>query len=197
MSRSKFRPSTLLVLAAILAWVLLLLYMQTALDSLKQNDNAGQEHLQSPAPPTVRLLSVAAAQKHNAEKDKSDDANVIVCTVTTDVRGNLGPAAVLLNNGTNWIQDRWQAASNSRGLVEAARLPLRPCHKMWPLFASSWIGKRPMPIVTICKFNCPTNRGTRLCNHRSISFHNILWNAMLYRQIRPRFVSRRMVNRRA
>jgi hypothetical protein len=116
MSRSRFRPSTLLVLAAILAWVLLLLYMQTALDSLKQNDNAGQEHLQSPSPPpTVHLLSVAAAQKHNVEKDKSDDANVIVCTVTTDVRGNLGPAAVLLNNGTDWIKDRWQAASDMHG----------------------------------------------------------------------------------
>jgi hypothetical protein len=117
MSRSRFRPSTLLVLLAVLAWALLLLYMQTALDSLRMTTTSEGDAVvppQSPSSPTVRLLSVAAAQQQRVEKDKSD-ANVISCTVTTDVRGNLGPAAVLLNNGTNWIKDRWQAASDMHG----------------------------------------------------------------------------------
>ena len=38
------------------------------------------------------------------------------CTVTTDVRGNLGPASVLIQNQTlDWIKDRWQAASDMHG----------------------------------------------------------------------------------
>jgi hypothetical protein len=39
--------------------------------------------------------------------------------VSTDVRGNLGPASVLLNNGTNWLKDRWQAASDMHGTAIA------------------------------------------------------------------------------
>lgn len=35
--------------------------------------------------------------------------------ITTDVRGNLGPPEVMLNNGTDWINDRWQAASDMHG----------------------------------------------------------------------------------
>ncbi len=35
--------------------------------------------------------------------------------IQTDVRGNLGPPEVMLNNGTNWLQDRWQAASDMHG----------------------------------------------------------------------------------
>jgi hypothetical protein len=37
--------------------------------------------------------------------------------VTTDVRGNLGPPEVLIQNppGRDWIKDRWQAASNMHG----------------------------------------------------------------------------------
>jgi hypothetical protein len=38
------------------------------------------------------------------------------CHVLTDVRGNLGPASVILNNRTeDWIRDRWQAASDLHG----------------------------------------------------------------------------------
>jgi hypothetical protein len=113
MSRSRIRPSTLLVLAAIMAWVLLLLYMQTALDSLTTNEeDARQQQQQQQSPsPMVRLLSVA---QQNVDMD-NEDAVVVSCTVATDVRGNLGPAAVLLNNGTDWIQDRWQAASDMHG----------------------------------------------------------------------------------
>jgi hypothetical protein len=41
------------------------------------------------------------------------DLSAIV--ITTDVRGNLGPAPVMLQNGTDWIKDRWQAASDMHG----------------------------------------------------------------------------------
>jgi hypothetical protein len=37
------------------------------------------------------------------------------CIITTDVRGNLGPPEVMLNNGTDWLKDRWQAASDMGG----------------------------------------------------------------------------------
>jgi len=38
-------------------------------------------------------------------------------SATTDVRGNLGPIEVILqaNPGTDWLHDRWQAASNMHG----------------------------------------------------------------------------------
>jgi hypothetical protein len=39
----------------------------------------------------------------------------LVSSITTDVRGNLGPAQVMLQNGTDWIRDRWQAASDMHG----------------------------------------------------------------------------------
>lgn len=35
--------------------------------------------------------------------------------VTTDVRGNLGPPEVMLQNGTDWLKDRWQASSDMHG----------------------------------------------------------------------------------
>lgn len=40
------------------------------------------------------------------------------CSVSTDVRGNLGPASVLLiqaNETSDWLHDRWQAASDMGG----------------------------------------------------------------------------------
>lgn len=37
-------------------------------------------------------------------------------SATTDVRGNLGPASVVLQNSTvDWLKDRWQAASDMHG----------------------------------------------------------------------------------
>jgi hypothetical protein len=44
-----------------------------------------------------------------------------LCTVTADVRGNLGLAAVTLNNGTDWLKDRWQAASDMGGTAIRGR----------------------------------------------------------------------------
>ena len=35
--------------------------------------------------------------------------------IKTDVRGNLGPPEVMLRGGTDWIKDRWQAASDMHG----------------------------------------------------------------------------------
>ena len=37
------------------------------------------------------------------------------CAATCDVRGNLGPCAAVLSAGTDWIKDRWQAASDMGG----------------------------------------------------------------------------------
>ncbi|KAL3923546.1 MAG: hypothetical protein SGARI_006198 [Bacillariaceae sp.] len=38
-----------------------------------------------------------------------------VRSVTADVRGNLGPANVVIQGGNDWLKDRWQAASNMHG----------------------------------------------------------------------------------
>jgi len=43
----------------------------------------------------------------------TDDPSSII--ITADVRGNLGPPETMLNNGTDWIKDRWQAASDLHG----------------------------------------------------------------------------------
>lgn len=51
------------------------------------------------SPPVVLLLSVPEQVRF----------------IHTDVRGNLGPPEVLLNNGTDWLRDRWQAASDMHG----------------------------------------------------------------------------------
>jgi len=45
----------------------------------------------------------------------TDPLRGLVRNITTDVRGNLGPAHVMLNNGSDWIKDRWQAASDMGG----------------------------------------------------------------------------------
>lgn len=35
--------------------------------------------------------------------------------VSTDVRGNLGPPGAMVRGGTDWLKDRWQAASDMHG----------------------------------------------------------------------------------
>ena len=49
--------------------------------------------------------------------------------VTADVRGNLGPIEVIkqANPGTNWIKDRWQAASDMHLILLAQLLLLPTC----------------------------------------------------------------------
>lgn len=43
--------------------------------------------------------------------------------VTSDVRGNLGPVGVIVQNppGTDWLKDRWQAASDMGGTAIAGK----------------------------------------------------------------------------
>ena len=43
--------------------------------------------------------------------------------VTSDVRGNLGPVGVIVQNprGTEWLKDRWQAASVMGGTAIAGK----------------------------------------------------------------------------
>eukprot|EP00521_Asterionellopsis_glacialis_P017641 CAMPEP_0195297914 /NCGR_PEP_ID=MMETSP0707-20130614/22367_1 /TAXON_ID=33640 /ORGANISM="Asterionellopsis glacialis, Strain CCMP134" /LENGTH=227 /DNA_ID=CAMNT_0040359841 /DNA_START=141 /DNA_END=824 /DNA_ORIENTATION=- len=64
----------------------------------EQSDNAVHKENQRLSKPKPRLLS-------------SSDTT----TVTASVRGNLGPPAVVLNSGQNWLKDRWQAASDMHG----------------------------------------------------------------------------------
>ena len=60
------------------------------------------------------ILPTTAASKP-VEKIILRDTSI---KVTSDVRGNLGPASVIIQNPPrkNWINDRWQAASNMHGL---------------------------------------------------------------------------------
>jgi len=58
--------------------------------------------------------------EENGEAKKGTRQIVLLSTpnhtkITTDVRGNLGPAEVMLTDGTDWIKDRWQAASDMHG----------------------------------------------------------------------------------
>jgi hypothetical protein len=60
------------------------------------------------------------AIEETTEKNKKKIAITLLsqnATVTADVRGNLGDAAVVLTdpNGTDWLKDRWQAASDLHG----------------------------------------------------------------------------------
>jgi hypothetical protein len=69
----------------------------------------------------------ADAQRMDANMPRFDNTPPVLlttpelCTATTDVRGNLGPAAVMLNNGTDWLKDRWQAASDMGGTAIRGR----------------------------------------------------------------------------
>jgi hypothetical protein len=56
----------------------------------------------SPLPPMERPPSQQLATINNTR-------------VTTDVRGNLGPPEVMVQEGSDWLKDRWQAASDMHG----------------------------------------------------------------------------------
>jgi hypothetical protein len=57
----------------------------------------------------------------NHKKAKTPESRILSrfsnVTATSDVRGNLGPASVVIQQdpGKDWIKDRWQAASNMHG----------------------------------------------------------------------------------
>jgi hypothetical protein len=76
--------------------------------------------------PSLRGVDVEKANNPKSQPPSSEILNVesgigllstsdLVSSITTDVRGNLGPAQVMLQNGTDWIRDRWQAASDMHG----------------------------------------------------------------------------------
>lgn len=58
----------------------------------------------APPPPASSPISVSLISRHGVK-------------VTTDVRGNLGPPEVMVQEtpGTDWLKDRWQAASDMHG----------------------------------------------------------------------------------
>ena len=72
------------------------------------------------------LLHISCADQgsNNVDDDGllmiSRDKRVIV---TSDVRGNLGPVGVIIQNppGTDWLKDRWQAASDMGGTAIAGK----------------------------------------------------------------------------
>ena len=95
-------------------------------------NDTGSENYQLNSLSSPRLISVAKAiistnhmfesyyhQYERGQPTKLDTAvgeYIVRCNVTTDVRGNLGPASVLIQNQTtDWIKDRWQAASDMHG----------------------------------------------------------------------------------
>uniref|UniRef100_A0A7S1BBA2 F5/8 type C domain-containing protein n=1 Tax=Corethron hystrix TaxID=216773 RepID=A0A7S1BBA2_9STRA len=82
-----------------------------------QAQNLGQGH-------TLRnknIVKVESPQRNtpnspNSKKPKIISRNPSV-RVTSDVRGNLGPASVIIQDppGKDWIKDRWQAAGDMHG----------------------------------------------------------------------------------
>ncbi len=93
-------------------------------------NDTGSENDQLNSLSSLRLLSVVKAiittndtfesyhQYERGQPTKMDAVGeyIVRCNVTTDVRGNLGPASVLIQNQTtDWIKDRWQAASDMHG----------------------------------------------------------------------------------
>ena len=84
------------LIVAVLLTAIVFLLMQ-----LHQATTRGVEP--PPAPPPLESTTLQLLTKPS------------LCNISTDVRGNLGPAEVMLQNGTDWIKDRWQAASNMHG----------------------------------------------------------------------------------
>lgn len=79
--------------------------------STPQSQQQLQHSFSHPSPPT--LPNATGSSVVLLTDPKQQQATV---HVTTDVRGNLGPAKVMLDpNGTDWLHDRWQAASDMHG----------------------------------------------------------------------------------
>lgn len=80
-------------------------------ESFSQDDRQQQEQKQIQQSQQQRQSSPKQQQQsHLLSRDGR-------ATVTADVRGNLGPASVVVQSipGTDWIHDRWQAASDMHG----------------------------------------------------------------------------------
>jgi hypothetical protein len=113
---------------AVVGWLLRYAFhiKSTSASSLQQQHATIVTSLRSPAFAAAAAAAAAATTITSIEKEPLlvsaqdegpvnllQDPSLVV--ITTDVRGNLGPAEVMLNNGTDWIKDRWQAASDMHG----------------------------------------------------------------------------------
>ena len=80
---------------------------------------AGIVRVLSTTPSSFLRHNIAAAKVFDttsAELQLAGPAGIDTkANVTASVRGNLGPPEVILNDGEDWIRDRWQAASNMHG----------------------------------------------------------------------------------
>ena len=69
--------------------------------------------------PRLSIISTTASSNKNIIAFHSGPPVLLslpnTTDIKTDVRGNLGPPEVMLRGGTDWIKDRWQAASDMHG----------------------------------------------------------------------------------
>ncbi len=87
-------------------------------------------HLGNTNPPANLFIRTGRAingkDTDNVKLDEADQNRSIIIisrcgnvSVTCDARGNLGPCSVLIQKipGTDWLLDRWQAASDMGGEI--------------------------------------------------------------------------------
>jgi hypothetical protein len=89
--------------------------------TVKSNSKAGSASSSSPENNSIKQLRSQEHQHQATEASTQIEPSLIsrdpAVKVTTDVRGNLGPPIVMIqeNPGKDWIKDRWQAASDMHG----------------------------------------------------------------------------------
>uniref|UniRef100_A0A7R9ZK09 F5/8 type C domain-containing protein n=1 Tax=Craspedostauros australis TaxID=1486917 RepID=A0A7R9ZK09_9STRA len=76
-----------------------------------------------PAAANANATTPQRALRHAPQSTTCLSRSLPDVVVTTDVRGNLGPPRVLIQDppGKDWIKDRWQAASNMHGTAIAGQ----------------------------------------------------------------------------
>ena len=87
-------------------------------DSVSTSRSQPSNHLKiRNSPMAISHAHLLSRQKKSTETNSIDVENTRKVTITTDVRGNLGPPEVMIQDspGKDWIHDRWQAASNMHG----------------------------------------------------------------------------------
>lgn len=114
-SRAK-KGSNLFLLLSICLLLLCVIWIGVTVAFLKSSGRSPpllRSQLISPELERLHKLSPISISRP-AEKILSRDPFI---KVTSDVRGNLGPASVIIQDppGVRWIKDRWQAASNMHG----------------------------------------------------------------------------------
>jgi hypothetical protein len=100
------RSCIIIIASATILW-LLAAWLSWGYSVLNDNDKNG------------RAAKISSVEKTTEKNTKKIAITLLSqnATVTADVRGNLGDAAVVLTdpNGTDWLKDRWQAASDLHG----------------------------------------------------------------------------------